>query len=167
MKIVFGFSHAKSPYKLGSRIISIAEKREYSHVFIKYGDEVFQAAHGNVHALPYGEFLKDSVVVKTYTIEYTDAEFQKVLAFRNKMLGRPYSQVQIAVLTLLKLFGIKKNIMVDGTFSFICSELATYVASIHNIPVPTDKDTVTPSDFEEILNHAGYFEDKQIIDKQL
>lgn len=157
MKITFGFSKAKAWYKLGSKIIALAESRPYSHVFIKYEDEVFQASHGKVHTVKYEEFLKDNEVIKTYSVEYNHVEYESLILFKDSMDGRPYSRMQIVLLTLLKLFNIKLKISINGKSEFICSELAADVLSIKYGIISND--TITPSDFEQILIENGIQED--------
>lgn len=154
MKLTFGFSRARSWWAIGSKLIAMSEKRDYSHVYIRMGDIIWQASHGRVHQLPASEFNKEAITVKTYTIDINDAEFKRFRTLMDEVTGRPYSRKQIAILTIMKLFGIKRYYRIDGKGSFICSELACDVLALRRgMIVPKERDLVTPSDFEEILKN--------------
>ena len=155
-KIIIGFSRAKSPWAIGSKVIQEAEKRNFSHAFIKYEDPVTglimisQASHGMVHDCYIDEFLKSNIIVEEYEIDCTDTEWLDFYIFNRKHQGVKYSMTQLLGLSIVKLFRIKlwfKN----GDAEFICSEWAARICKIVNKPMPNELDAITPSNLREIL----------------
>ena len=62
--MVVGFSKARNKYKIFSTLISLVEKRPYSHAYFKYTCPisnilmVSQASHGFVNEIAYNIFLQ-------------------------------------------------------------------------------------------------------------
>lgn len=160
MKITIGFSRSKSPWKIGSKLIQIAEKREFSHAFIMYKcpitqvELVTQASHGRINEVNYKTFKEHNVIVKQYILECTPAEFNNILVYNKTHMGTLYSQWQIFVIGLAKLFKYKKEIYVDGEEKNICSEWVARLASFvgYLIGLPKVLDALTPSDLENLMS---------------
>jgi hypothetical protein len=156
MNIVIGFSRAKSSWMIGSEAIELAEKRPFSHVYIRLTDAmsgfemVFQASNGMVNTVMFEAFKQTNIVVKEYSISCTGAQYTDVHTFLLNNLGIPYSYVQILMISIKKLLGIKLNIH-NGTNAEICSELGARVCKILGISISEDLDFTTPSDLDKIL----------------
>jgi hypothetical protein len=159
-KISIGFSKAKSIWKIGSTAIQLAEKREYSHVYISYFSEekqcsmVAQASHGYVNEISLQSFEQSNIIIKQYELAITDAQFNQALSFIGSKMGSLYSKMQILLIAIKKLikFEIKQY---NQDKYFICSEFAAIVCRILGVKVPANLDYVTPSDLDTILQQNG------------
>lgn len=162
MKIVVGFSRAKAWWLIGSKIIKTAEKRPYSHAFIRYtspstGMEIVaQASHGCINLMNYDRFLSVNTVVKEYALEVSADQFQFMMNYIEANLGTPYSKLQILLLGIKKLLHIEVNIH-NKDEAFICSEFIGRILEVINIlPEIEDNDYLTPSDLDTLLeNHVN------------
>lgn len=159
MDIIIGFSRAKSPWKIGSKIIRESEKREYSHAYVRFDcmftgvSVVYQASLGMVNAYNFELFKEHNIVVEEYIIKDVDSEKTlELISFLQKNLGKPYSKKIILLLTIKKLLGFEVNYR-DNNNEFDCSELAVkVVAIIKNVNFDINLDYVTPSDLNKIIN---------------
>lgn len=168
MKIIIGFSRSRSPWKLGSTAIQLAEKRNFGHAYVKISCPITnkpliaQASHGSVNMMALPIFLQNNIVVKEYEIECTDIEFQDLMNFICDNLGVPYSQWQIIEIAIKKVihFEIKSY---NKDKYFICSEFAARACQIIRINVPdTNLDYFTPSNLEFVLGMAVYNKNERI-----
>lgn len=154
--IVIGFSRARSPWKVGSTIIAASEKRNYSHVYIRYTDSVTgvelvcQASHGYVNEVAFNIFREDNIVVEEYDLETTSVQTIEILTYLKKNLGKPYSKLQLVFIAIKKLCRVSLRLR-DGDNAFICSELGAKVCRFKNIPMNEDLDLETPSDLNFVL----------------
>ena len=154
--IIVGFSRARSPWKVGSKIISASEKRKYSHVYIRYKDSVTgvelvcQASHGYVNEVSFEIFQEDNIIVEEYDLETTSEQTLEILTYLKKNLGKPYSILQLIFIAIKKLFKVNLKLR-DGDKSFICSELGAKVCKFKKIPMNDDLDLKTPSDLNMVL----------------
>lgn len=158
--VIVGFSRARSPWKVGSTIIAATEKRNYSHVYIRYTDPttgieiVAQASHGYVNQVAYDIFIQDNIVVEEYDLETTPEQTLEILTFILKNLGKPYSKLQLLFITVKKLFHVTINIR-NNDSAFICSELGAKVCKFKKIILEDDLDLETPSDLNTVLRAKG------------
>ncbi len=155
MEITIGFSHASSAWMIGSKIIEDVEKRPFSHVYVKVTDldgipMVYQASHGMVNCVTYQGFKTANTVVKEYTLQCTPKQYQDTIIFLKENLGVPYSQSQIVMIGIKKVFHVEMNLH-NGINEEICSELGARVCQILGINVGNDLDFTTPSDLDKIL----------------
>lgn len=158
MNIVVGFSRAKASYKVGSEAIQIVEKRNFSHVYIKYqcivtGKLIIaQAAHGFVHEVTEKVFVEHNIIVREYQIECNNVGYTSALCFVRDNLGMPYSMSQLFWIGVKKLFRIPITIN-NKDSAFICSEFAARVCTILGVGIGSieNLDTFTPSDLNELL----------------
>ena len=159
MEIIIGFSRAKSFWKIGSKIIAEAEKRNYSHAYIKITDPttevnlVYQASLGMVNLYNYDLFKEDNIVVEEYIIsDVPEDKAKELLTFLQKNLGKPYSKKMILLLSIKKLLGFEIK-YTDNDTQFVCSELAARVIEIvEGIKLDINVDYVTPSDLNKLIN---------------
>lgn len=162
MKFIVGFSKAKSPWKFGSKIIQLVENRPFSHCYIRYDSPatginlVSQASHGYVNLVNSCVFFKENDQIEEYEIDCTDEQFKDIQIFTHKNLGVKYSQTELILIGIKKLFNIKLNIR-DYDESFICSEWAARICQIDGIDLIDiiDQDYLTPSDFNEIIKNLN------------
>jgi len=162
MKIVtFGFSTSRA-CKPFSKAIQLVEKRPYSHVYIKYIDEltgdvmIFQASHGDVNLIPESRFLENNIILEEYDMEVSDEVYLRIRKKTNSLLGLKYSFIQILNITAQKVFQSKDiKLVINGNKQFICSELGLVILEEAHPETIADQDSVTPSDFNKIINIIG------------
>lgn len=163
MSFIIGFSRAKSPWKLGSKVIQIVEKRPFSHTYIQYQcpvshyQMITQASHGFINEMNLDEFKIDNLIVKQYRLNCSKDEFLNIFNFNRKNLGKKYSRIQLFVIGFMKLIRSKKPIYVDGNDKDICSEWVAKLARFtgYLTGVPDILDTFTPSDLENLLSELA------------
>ncbi len=157
MKFIIGFSHAKSFWQIGSTIIQEAEKRPYSHTYVRVKDAttgydlVYQAGgKQGIHVVTYDGFKTGNVPVKEYEIEVPEAVGIFALRWMQTALGVPYSYLQIIRIAIGKVFHttIANE---NGPTSMICSEFTGRVCSILGIRNAQRLDAFTPSDQDFLL----------------
>lgn len=161
MKIIFGFSKGKG-CKPFSKIIQIVENREYSHVYIKYIDEltgdklVFQASHGMVNVVSEEIFLQESIIVEEYEMSVSLETYLKIRKKMNKLLGLVYGFGQLFNILLQKIFKSKDiKLIENGDKQFICSELGYVILNEAYPSIISDQDNLTPSNFNAVINKIG------------
>lgn len=159
--VTFGFSRSIG-CKPFSKAIQLIENRPYSHVYIKYIDEltgdamVFQASHGDVNVVPESRFLEKNIIVEEYEMEVSEEVYLRIRKKMNSLLGLQYSFIQILNITVQKIFKSKDiKLVVNGDKQFICSELGFVLLEEAYPKVIADQDSVTPSDFNRIINLIG------------
>jgi hypothetical protein len=154
--IIVGFSRSRSIFKIGSKIIQEVEKRDFSHVFIRYTEEttgielVSQASHGYVNQVNFDLFGIDNIIVKEYKIICTDEQFLDMLKFTYKNIGKIYSKLEICLIAIKKLFGIQLYFK-NNDEEFICSQWAARICEIAGIDINQNTTYTTPSDLNELL----------------
>lgn len=158
-KIFIGFSKARSPWKIGSIVIREGERRDYSHVYIKYLDAltnvniIAQASHGMVNEMELSIFESQNIKVKEYLLSTTEQQYIEILTFINNNLGKPYSKLQLVFIAIKKAIGMEVNIR-NKDKAFICSELGARICQITNIKID-DVDYTTPSDLDKLLEKSA------------
>ena len=161
MKITFGFSKNKDsqPFSVAIRLM---EKRPYSHVYVKYEDEVtkdimiFQASHGKVNLMLESKFLDVNTIIEEYEMQVTPEVYMNIRKQMNIYLGLNYGFLQILNITIQKIFKTKDiKLTENGNKEFICSELGYIILKMAYPAVMEDQDSVTPSDFNVIINKIG------------
>jgi len=155
-QLIIGFSHARSPFAIGSSIIAISERQSYSHVYICCKDSdtdldmVYQASRGYVNSMTYGRFQKANVICREYFLSCEDTTFKQIMKFMKSSLGLPYSRLQIIAIAIKRLFKIEINVY-NRDAAFICSEFGTRVAQIGGIKYGKNLDFTTPEDVDKLL----------------
>lgn len=156
MKIVVGFSRAKSKWAFGSKLIQLVEKRDYSHVFIRYThpvskvELVTQASHGMVHQTSFELFQEKNKVVKEYTFFIDTNKVAPLLTFIHQNIGKSYSQLQLVWIGVKKVLKIKIKTS-NNDSAYICSELGARILEVLGILNTSDEDYITPSDLEKLI----------------
>lgn len=158
-KIIIGFSRAKSPWKIGSKVIQEVEKRNFGHAYIRYKcpitdiEIVSQASHGYVNDMNYDVFKDQNIIVKEYEILCSSGDFINTIKFIKSNLGKDYSQFQILIIGLKKVLGIKVESNNRDKY-FICSEFGARVCQIVNLPLEVlNLDYFTPSDLDLFMSN--------------
>ncbi len=154
--LIVGFSRSKSPWKVGSQAIQIAEKRNFSHAYVRYEciltktQIVAQASKGFVHEMNYDIFQEHNIVCEEYILECAEEQYIEVIKFIRKNLGVDYSTMQIFFLSLKKLLRFEVKAY-NRDKEFICSEFAARICEIAGVTVPTYLDYFTPSDLNTLI----------------
>lgn len=171
MTFIVGFSKARSPWKVGSKLIQEGEKRNFSHAYIKYMTEgmevVAQASHGYVNQISVDRFNSQNITVEEYIVTCTDQDMLNIKQFVIKNLGAEYSKLQLLLLGIKKILHFE--IPVDNKDSkFICSEFALRILDVINLPDPVEnKDYETPSDLQRLVSSLAVLIPDKIVRKQI
>ena len=153
-KIIIGLSTPKD-FKVGSALIRLAEKTDYSHVFIRMGhspysklafDKVFQASHGDVNAIKYDNFADSNKILKEYELEVSDDNYFDIANYLWEQLGKKYGFMQL--LGIYTGFKLGNN----GESKFICTELAAMVLEATGVTIDIDKDYLGLNEIKIILD---------------
>jgi hypothetical protein len=154
--LIIGFSKSKSIWKVGSQVIRIAEKRDFSHAYIRYKciltgvDIVAQASHGYVNEMNFEIFKEHNVVVEEYELTCTQEQYIDTIKFIRTNLGRDYSTLQILLIGIKKLLKFEVKVY-NKDKQFICSEFAARICEMTGVTVPTYLDYFTPSDLNTLV----------------
>ncbi len=156
-QLIIGFSRAKSPWAIGSKLIQASENRNFSHAFIKYSDPITdltmisQASHGMVHDCYIDNFLDANIIVEEYELMCSNEQWLDFYHFNRKNQGTKYSMQQLFGLAVVKIFHVKLWFN-NGDKEFICSEWAARMCKIINKDIPENLDSMTPSNLRQQLN---------------
>lgn len=150
--------------KIGSDLISLSEKRPYSHAAIVFNWEdekmIFQSSHGMVNVISFQNFIATNNIVKSYYYDIDHDTNTKLIRFIQRRLGAPYGFFQLLIIGLMKLIQVKSLSkrfylqLKNGHDEFICSELALAVADIIDSRIDISNiqpDFFTPSDLDDLL----------------
>jgi hypothetical protein len=157
MRIIIGFSRAKSKKLIMSTIIQKVLNRPFSHVYVRFSDAItnrpliFEASHGMVHFGTYERLKLFNVVVEEYFIDIDNEQYMKLWNFMLDRLEVKYSLLGFLWAGLKELLGIKV-VTGDGEQSEICSELAARVCESLGLDVPGELDYVTPKDLQKFVS---------------
>jgi hypothetical protein len=161
MDIIIGFSRSKSPFKLGSKVIQLVEKRPYSHAYIRFAHPttgshmIAQASHGYVNIVNNRYFIEENIVTKEYIINCKDILFQEtILKYITEHLGQKYGYMQLLLIGIKKLFKFEIKTYNIAKYQ-ICSEFGANICKLLNVSIPENLDYITPSDLEQILINNG------------
>jgi uncharacterized protein YycO len=154
MKLIIGFSKAKSPYKIGSWLIRKYLGTEYSHVYMNFHsckfdrDIVYEAVGSGVRFVGIKEWKKHATVVVQYDIEISDTSYIKLMQFCIDNSGRDYGFLQNIGIVFARLFKLTKNPFKSGVN---CSELLADILELEGYKWGIPKDLITPKDIENSL----------------
>jgi hypothetical protein len=153
-KITIGLSTPRA-FIVTSKLIRMVSDTPYSHVFIKMNatptsnlnfPKVFQASHGDVNAIKYGNFATTNHIVREYDIEVSDEDYYRIANYLWEQLGKKYGFMQ-----LLSIYtGIK--FADNGEDKFICTELAAMVLESIGVVIDGDKDFLGLKAIKNILD---------------
>jgi hypothetical protein len=159
MEFIVGFSRSRSPWKLGSTAIQLAEKRDYGHAYVKFFGPltkkplIAQASHGSVNMMALPVFLENNIVVKEYSISCSDEEFLDIMNFICDHLGLPYSQTEIILIAIKKIIRLQLKTYNTDKY-FICSKFADMICGFVGVQSKVELDYITPSDLDTTLAEA-------------
>lgn len=156
--IKIGFS---SPIKnmIGAELIQMWISRPYSHSFVQFTSRslgistVYQAAHGMVHFRELNNFTKDNKIVKEYSIDLTDEQYDKFMTLCMKLAGEPYGYKELFIIFIHDiLFKVGIRLKSRDGVGYICSELVgSLCADILGIKFDKPTYLLTPSDVDRGL----------------
>jgi hypothetical protein len=157
--ITIVFSRAKAWYKIGSKIITESEKRDYSHVALlistDHGKFVLQASGNYINMITEDAFLRDNTICNTVSIELHNIQYKNITHYAMSKLGVYYSKTQLFLLAIKKLLKLELSYSNEEK-AMICSEYV--IRSLEHgmkINVKIKRDYITPSDVETILKENG------------
>lgn len=159
-KLRIGFSRPKT-WMIGSALIRLFERAEFSHAYLRWSAEslqrdlVYQASHGMVHFVSGARFDEQAQTVREYEISLTDEQFNEVVKKCVDLAGVKYGLLQLAGMSLERLSGLR-NPFRDGDKTFVCSEL---VGTVLNILYKIDMDLefAGPRQLEKLLSSLSMF----------
>jgi hypothetical protein len=160
MQFTVGFSKAISPLKIGSKLIQLVEKRNFSHVYIEFVSPVTgvklisQASHGYVNLVNADLFFTQNEKIEEYLFFCDDQQWLNIESFIHKNLGKPYSQLQLLLIGIKKIMHITPAVS-NQDEAFICSEWAKRVCDIDGLRLDSsiEIDYMTPSDLNTLIRN--------------
>lgn len=150
MRVIIGFSKARSKLAIASVLIRLVEKTPYSHIFMQVDDVVVHANHVGVSVIYLPTFLEKNVIVSEYNMELAEDQINHVLDTVKPHLGKKYGTTQLIGCLLSLVLKLKKNPFTKG---FICSEfIAMILLDLMWVDIKKDINLVTPKDIQEALD---------------
>ena len=140
-KITIGFSKP-SHFRIGAALIRIVEQTEFSHTYVKIGDDIWQESLPKFNKVGVLDFQKDHIIVCAYILNVTDEQYDKITEFCEYCLRLriPYGTTQIVGMAIVRminqLFHCKfKNPFADGPKTMVCSEFVGEVLEIMGVKI--------------------------------
>lgn len=165
MKIIIGFSRAKSPYAILSKAIMWAESTPFSHVYLKVTsleiDEevIFQASGLKVNIENTLSFNEHSQPVEEYEVDVSEETIKQIWKFIYDNLGKSYSHkafIGLGFVRLCAIFGHHAhNPFKDGEYTYVCSELVAFVLKDYLKYKIDEPEDMLPIDVNNIINYLG------------
>lgn len=150
MKIVVGFSTGMRPNVFHS-LIEWFDEAPFSHSFIAYNGQVFQATGIGVNIITMEEFLEINKIIEQVEFTLTAKQVNLYKGFVNGCVGKQYSMMQLLFIVLRKYLGMN-FLAVNGTDKYICSELCADVLSfVLEMKFPKAHDYITPKELLKYL----------------
>ena len=158
-QLIIGFSKSKKKFPIISWLIRLVQNTEFSHVYLKrnskYGPYVYQANGHGVNFTNIQWFLEQNEVTEEFIISVSDEVKDRIMKKAIELCGRPYSQKDIIGILLAQWFNIKSNLLADGEYAFICSELVVELLDSGGIVLKSQwgktPELVTPKDIYQKL----------------
>lgn len=129
MKIHIGFS-CPNKFMIGAKAIMWWTGSPYSHTYLRFEyadskDAIFHAAHGLVHFLSVGNFLRKNKSVKEYTIEVSSKLHNELFDQCMDLAGEKYSTMELVNIFISDVIfmALQKEVKVYNNRGYICSEL--------------------------------------------
>lgn len=152
MQIIFGASRNEL---IGSKILQIHMKTDYSHVYVRWYLEsqeraiVYQASHGSVHFRSLDNFTKDNIIVREFVLDVTDEQFKKFSQKCIDLAGEKYSSLQLLQIWLSDALG--GIVQFSDQSGYICSELMCELLEDLGLKFDKPKFLVKPRDIIDTL----------------
>lgn len=157
--VIIGVS-ASSSWKIGSAALKLYMGEKFSHVYIRYVDDqgrdiVFQAAHGTVHPILFTHFIEENQVIKEFTVQFTEEEYQKLRTFYYDKMGERYAYLDLVLIFIYDaLKSINIPIRDHKVPGYICSQLAaTMLVEIKGYQFEKPLNLIRPDDIYDKLNN--------------
>ena len=161
MKVIIGFSKARSPYSILSKAIRLVEGTKFSHIYIRLPsldiaeEVIYQASGLKVNMECYKAFDHHAIIVEEYELEISDEALRKTWKFALQNAGISYGSKELVGFIWVKLcalFGKKvDNPFRDGRATYVCSELVAYILE-DCLDIETgDPENMTPKEMNKIM----------------
>lgn len=155
-QITIGFSKSSEWDAIFSWLILWTQGTPYSHVYLKYVDELgnvkyFQASHTVTNSMDADTFLGQETVVQEFTFNVSDTAFKAWMEFEDAQAGKAYGVMEIVGLLLMELCALVRikinNPFTDAGSSWICDQLvAAGINECENIALPMPLNNMRPQD---------------------
>lgn len=165
-RVIVGFSTAKKPSAL-SWLIRKAEKRAYSHVYIRWRCptlkvwKTFEAVKTSVQFTSPAIFKEETRIIKAYVLKVDKKDILTLEKFAYNSAGISYGFKQLGgmlIVRLFSLFGKKiKNPLKNGKKEQICSEVLFYALRTLGYDIQLNPDIVAPRDIETYVSQHKAF----------
>lgn len=155
MKIIIGFSRAKSPYKIGSTAIRLYLNRPYSHVYLNFYSEtlqrsiIYEAVGAGVRFIGLNNWLEHAAVIKEYEIEISHEDSIYLRQWCIDNAGEDYGYLQNVGLIFANILSLQQNPFKQG---INCSELIAIILQKYGYTFNKPLDLITPADIEDSLS---------------
>lgn len=152
MQIIFGASRNEL---IGSKILQIHMKTDYSHVYVRWYLEsqertiVYQASHGSVHFQSLDNFTRDNIIVREFILDITEEQFKKFSQKCIDLAGEKYSKLELLQIWLSDALG--GMIQFKDQPGYICSELMCELLEDLGLIFDKPKYLVKPKDILDTL----------------
>lgn len=154
--LIIGFSKPKSNWAIGSFLIRLFEKCDFSHAFIRWHSEsldrdlIYQASHGMVHFISGSKFDDSVTTVTQYTFDLTPIQSKNIVQKCIDLAGTKYGTLQLFGMAFERITGIR-NPFRDGSRTYVCSELVGEVLKqIHSIDL--DLEYIGPKELKDLVS---------------
>ena len=133
---------------------------EYSHVYLKWEtpwgfNEILEASKDSLHMIEESKWSLKNKVIKEYTFEVTQHQFNRVMREIRRDTGTRYGRTQLVGMIIMEVFRLRDNPFADGGRSLVCSDVALRFLRILGFNIyKLREDKVTPKDIENILEGA-------------
>lgn len=155
-KVIIGFSKPQNrTFPIGSWLIRLFQKTEYSHVYLKFHSEsldrelIYEAVGGGVRFVGQKVWESHAVEVKSYLIEVKPENKKILLQYCIDNAGIEYGTMQNLGIFLSSILGSKKNLSEKGKN---CSEVVGEILKLEGYIIKKDSNLLTPKDVDRILD---------------
>jgi hypothetical protein len=152
--ITIGFSKSKKKFAIGSLLIRLYMKTEYSHTYLGFYSSSldralkYEAVGGGVRFIGSKEWETHALEICSYKIDLTDEQYSEILQYCVDHAGQDYGFMQNIGVILANIFNLRKNIWASG---LNCSELIGRMLEIKGYSFNKDLNLLTPKDIENAL----------------
>lgn len=160
-RIIIGFSKARSPLAIMSKLIMWAQGTPFSHTYIKLDwatakvELIYQASKTYVNFESNRSFLARAEVVKEFEVDLKQDKWEAVAQYIGANLDKPYSIKQMIGMGLVCL-GQKLGIKISNPYknnhdAFICSEVVANIIEKSGGVLTLNKEDMGPKEVYNFL----------------
>ena len=152
-RIIVGFSYGNGPL---SWAIKKVLKTEYSHTYLRVGNNIYEADLSGVVKLSKKKWdAKGGTIIKEFLVIVTDERFKQIIAFAEKHANEntPYGTDQL-IWNLFDKLGLDIENINNRTERIICSEFIAYCLAVELCldPEKENFDLIDPKEVFELVD---------------